>query len=136
MIQNSPCSRSWNRSPNTWSAMEKRLNSTMEARMARKNHRSVTAASPLRKLIKAARYKPKFRASSPDTNARAAVANRGSFNPREAKNLMNRAKKSLPTQRCWTSGMILSVTLRPQKRVQNTRMAKRRRRRSVMACPR
>ena len=58
-----------------------------------------------------------------ETAAKAAVAKAGSFNPMDAKNFTNSAKKSLPTQRCCTSGRILSATLRPQNRVQNHRMA-------------
>ena len=136
MTQNRPCSSNWNRSPNTWSAMEKRENRPIEVKMPRKNHTSACAFRPRHSAQSATAYIVKFSASSPDTPARATVGNRESLSPRDAKNLTNRAKKSLPTQRCWTSGMILSTTLNPQNSVQNNKMALRINVCSFMACRR
>ena len=116
--------------------MENSENKPMEVKMPRKNHTSACALRPRHNAHSATAYIVKFKTSSPDTPARATVGNKGSFSPRDAKNLTNRAKKSLPTQRCWTSGMILSTTLNPQNSVQNTKMALRIHVCSFMACRR
>jgi hypothetical protein len=52
MSQNSPCSKSWNRSPNTWSPIENKPNKVIEDNIARKNHFSVCASLSFCKIYK------------------------------------------------------------------------------------
>ena len=59
------------------------------------------------------------------TKLRAEVAKMGFLSPRDPKNFTNKAKKSFPTHKLCTSGMILSATLNPQKKVQKISIEKR-----------